>query len=109
MAVREVYVDPLVKHYIVDLVNNTRRYSDVYLGASPRGSLGLMRTSQARAATRGRDYVTPDDVKALAIPVLAHRLLLEPSARLEGTTSAAVLQEILGSVAVPGGDLRRPV
>lgn len=109
MAVREVYVDPLVKHYIVDLVNNTRRYSDVYLGASPRGSLGLMRTSQARAATRGRDYVTPDDVKALAIPVLAHRLLLEPSARLEGTTSAAVLQEILGSVPVPGGDLRRPV
>ena len=108
MAVREVYVDPLVKRYIVDLVNSTRRYSEVYLGASPRGSLGLMRTGQARAATQGRDYLTPDDVKALAIPVLAHRLLLEPSARLEGTTPAAVLQEILGSVPVPGGDLRRP-
>ncbi|MGA2112245.1 MAG: MoxR family ATPase [Anaerolineales bacterium] len=108
-AVREVFVSLQVKHYIVDLVDNTRRYNDVYLGASPRGSLGLMRTSQARAATLGRDYVIPDDVKALAIPVLAHRLLLEPSARLEGTTPATVLQEILGSVPVPGGDPRRPI
>jgi MoxR-like ATPase len=108
MAVREIYVHPLVRHYIVDLVNSTRRFSDVYLGASPRGSLGLMRTCQARASIQGRDYVTPDDVKALATPVLAHRLLLEPSARVEGTTPAAVLQEILSSVAVPGGDVRRP-
>lgn len=107
-AVREIYVSHHIKRYIVDLVNNTRRYGDVYLGASPRGSLGLMRSSQARAAILGRDYVTPDDVKALAIPVLAHRLLLEPSARLEGTTPSTVLQEILGSVSVPGGDLRPP-
>jgi len=68
-----------------------------------------MRTSQARAATQGREYVTPDDVKALAIPVLAHRILLEPSARLEGTTSATVLQEILTTVPIPSGDPRRPV
>ena len=107
-AVREVYVDLLVRRYIVELVNNTRRYSEVYLGASPRGSLGLYRTAQARAALNGRDYVLPDDVKHLAVVVLAHRLLLEPAARLKGVAPSAVIQEILNAVPIPGGDVRRP-
>jgi len=107
-AVREVYVDLLVRRYIVELVNNTRRYSEVYLGASPRGSLGLYRTAQARAALSGRDYVLPDDVKHLAVVVLAHRLLLEPAARLKGVAPSAVIQEILNAVPIPGGDVRRP-
>jgi MoxR-like ATPase len=107
-AVREIYVDLLVRRYIVELVNNTRRYSEVYLGASPRGSLGLYRTAQARAALSGRDYVLPDDVKQLAVAVLAHRLLLEPAARLKGVAASAVIQEILNAVPIPGGDVRRP-
>ncbi len=107
-AVREVYVDLVVRRYIVELVNNTRRFSEVYLGASPRGSLGLFRTAQARAALNGRDFVLPDDVKQLAVAVLAHRLLLEPAARLKGVTAASVIQEILNAVPVPGGDVRRP-
>ncbi len=108
LAIREVYVDLLVRRYIVELVNNTRRFSEVYLGASPRGSLGLFRMAQARAAFGGRDYVLPDDVKKLAVAVLAHRLLLEPAARLKGVTPSAVIQEIVGAVPVPGGDVRRP-
>jgi len=107
-AIREVYVDLLVRRYIVEIVNNTRRFTEVYLGASPRGSLGLHRTAQARAALSGRDYVLPDDVKHLAVAVLAHRLLLEPAARLKGVAASAVIQEILNAVPVPGGDVRRP-
>jgi len=105
---RKVRVEASVRRYIVELVNNTRRYSEVYLGASPRGSLGLYRTAQARAALNGRDYVLPDDVKHLAVVVLAHRLLLEPAARLKGVAPSAVIQEILNAVPIPGGDVRRP-
>ena len=79
-AVREVYVDPAISDYIVRLVSATRSHPDVYLGASPRGSLALYRASQAFAALTGRDYVIPDDVKALAEPALAHRVILKTAA-----------------------------
>jgi MoxR-like ATPase len=100
--VREVHVERGVRQYIVDLVSRTRTLPDVNLGASPRGSLGLARTAQARAVLSGRDYVTPDDVKAIAIPVLAHRLLLSPSARLKGVTPKALIEGILENTMVPG-------
>jgi MoxR-like ATPase len=100
--VREVHMERGIRQYIVDLVSRTRTLPDIHLGASPRGSLGLARTAQARAVMAGRDYVTPDDVKAVAIPVLAHRLLLTPSARLKGVTPKALLDGILESTMVPG-------
>jgi len=105
--VRHVHVDPLIKEYIVSLVNATRDYPDVYLGASPRGSLGLFRTSQCLAAVRGRDYVTPDDVKQLAEVVLPHRLIVSPSARIKDVNTRYVVQDILDSVPVPGTRGRR--
>ncbi|MBC8265117.1 MAG: MoxR family ATPase, partial [Anaerolineales bacterium] len=105
--VREIYMDPLVKEYIVALVRATRDHPDIYLGASPRGSLALYKTSRARAAILGRDYVIPDDVKALAIPTLAHRLIVSPSARIKEVDSRSVIEETLESVPVPGARARR--
>ncbi len=103
---KDVYVDPLVKRYIVDIITQTRRHADTYLGASPRGSLALFRTGQARAAVLGRDYVIPDDIKALAMPTLAHRLIISPSARLRDVTGEAVVREILSTLPVPGAHVR---
>lgn len=103
-AVKEVFVTPALKRYIVDLANQTRQHGEVYLGASPRGSLALYRTAQARAAILGRDYVLPDDIKALAVPTLAHRVILGPGARLRDLSAQQVVEEILSSVPVPGGD-----
>lgn len=103
---KDVYVDPLVKRYIVDVVTQTRRHDDIYLGASPRGSLALYRTGQARAAMMGRDYVIPDDIKALASPTLAHRLIVSPSARLRDVTGEAVMADILNTLPVPGAGAR---
>jgi MoxR-like ATPase len=100
--VRETHMERGVRQYIVDLVSRTRTLPDVHLGASPRGSLGLAWGAQAHAVLAGRDYVTPDDVKAVAQPVLAHRLLLTPSARLKGVTPKALLEGILESTMVPG-------
>jgi MoxR-like ATPase len=102
-AVREVYVDDLIKSYIVELVNHTRRHDDVYLGASPRGSLTLYRGAQARAALEGRNYVIPDDVKALTPFALAHRMIVSPSARIKDITAEGLLRTMLDSVPVPGG------
>src|SRR5690606_13104494 len=90
-AVRSVYIDRQIKRYIVDIVSATRNHDDVYLGASPRGSLALYRASQARAALAGRDHVLPDDVKALAIPTLAHRIIIGPSARIKDITAENVI------------------
>jgi MoxR-like ATPase len=104
-AVKEVFVSPEVKGYIVEITRRTRDFPDVYLGASPRGSLTLYKTGQARAAIHGRDFVLPDDVKALAEPALCHRLILGPAARLRDLDAIEVISEILGSVPVPGGDL----
>ncbi len=102
-AVRAIYMAPSIKRYIVELTNRTRNNADVYLGASPRGSLALFRAAQARAALNGRDHVLPDDVKALAMPVLAHRLIINPAARLREVTAERIIQEILLAVPVPGG------
>ncbi|HEX7974328.1 MAG TPA: MoxR family ATPase [Anaerolineales bacterium] len=103
-AVKEIFVSPAIKRYIVDLTHQTREHTEVYLGASPRGSLALYRTGQARAALLGRDFVLPDDIKALAVPTLAHRVILGPGARLRDLSPQQVVEEILNSVPVPGGD-----
>lgn len=105
-AVKEIYVDRLVKEYIVALVEATRRHPDVYLGASPRGSLALVKTSQARAAVRGRDFVSPDDIKELGDATLAHRLILSPAARLKKVDARGIVNEIVNSVPVPGARAR---
>lgn len=104
--IKGVYIAPPVKRYIVDLVRQTRQHPDVYLGASPRGSLALFRTGQARAIIQGRDYVLPDDIKALVKPALAHRVILGPAARLRDLSADQVLDEVLSRVPVPGGDLK---
>ncbi|MBI4201053.1 MAG: MoxR family ATPase [Chloroflexi bacterium] len=99
---RKVYVDPLVKQYIVALVEATRQHRDVALGASPRASLALQRSAQALTMLRGREYVLPDDVKELAEPVMAHRLVLTGAARLQGMDSRRVMHMVTEEVAVPG-------
>jgi len=106
-AVREIYVDATVSEYIVRLVNATRTHPDVYLGASPRGSIALYRSGQARAALLGRDYVIPDDVKALAGPALAHRLIIKTSSSIREVDADTVVRELLETVAVdaPGRPL----
>ena len=98
--VREIHIADSVKAYVVDIVTATRSHPDVYLGASPRGSLALSRAGQAYAAMNGRDYVLPDDVKALAAPTLSHRLILQPQARLKDLAATTVVAEILASVPV---------
>jgi MoxR-like ATPase len=100
LAVREVYVDSAVADYIVRLVNATRIHPDVYLGASPRGSLALFRAGQAFAALTGRDYVIPDDIKALAEPALAHRLIIRTAASVRDVDPATIVREILDAVPI---------
>lgn len=104
VAVRGIYVSPAVKRYIVDLTSRTRQSGDVYLGASPRGSLALFRTGQARAALLGRDHVLPDDIKAMAGPVLAHRIIVGPAARLRELSADRIVHETVYSTPVPGGN-----
>jgi MoxR-like ATPase len=99
-AIREVYVDPAIADYIVRLVSATRSHPDVYLGASPRGSLALYRAGQAYAALTGRDYVIPDDVKALAESALAHRIILKTAASIRGVEGAGIVSEMLMSVPI---------
>jgi len=99
-AVREVYVDQAVAEYIVRLVTATREHPDVYLGASPRGSIALYHATQAYSAMQGRDYVIPDDVKALAVAVLAHRLIVKSQASLREVDPDRIVREILAQVPV---------
>jgi len=106
-AIRQVYVAEEIKKYIVDLVNGTRHHPDVYLGSSPRGSLALFRTSQARAAMAGRDYVIPDDVKALAEVTIAHRIIIGPEARVNRVSSSAIVHDVLSTTPVPGASIRQ--
>jgi MoxR-like ATPase len=103
---KHVYVDPLVKRYIVDIVTQTRRHPDIYLGASPRGALALYRVGQAWSAVQGRDYVLPDDIKALAATTLAHRLIVSPSARLKDVSGEAVMHDLLTTLPVPGARVK---
>lgn len=101
-AAKSVYVDQLVRQYVVRLVEATRNHPDVALGASPRASLGLFKAARALALVQNREYVIPDDIKALAQAVVAHRLILAPSARMRGLRSADVVSDLLNSVVVPG-------
>jgi MoxR-like ATPase len=105
--IKDVYVSPAVKRYIVELVDQTRQHADVYLGASPRGSLTLFRTGQARAAMAGRDFVLPDDVKALTVAALGHRVIVGPRARLQNLGAEVILQGILDELPIPEGDLNK--
>ncbi len=90
-----------VKKYIADIVQATRSNSSLQFGASPRGSLGLMRAAQALSAIRGRDYVLPDDIKYLALPVLAHRVILKEQERLRGETTELIIKKIMNNIPVP--------
>ena len=101
-AVRDIYVDPTVADYIVRLVSSTRSHPDVYLGASPRGSIALYRAGQALAGLLGRDYVIPDDIKALAEPALAHRVIIKTSSTIHDIQSASVVRELLDSTPIDG-------
>ena len=101
-GVREIYVDSAISDYIVRLVNATRSHPDVYLGASPRGSLALYRAGQAYAAVNGRDFVIPDDIKVLAEPALAHRLIVRTAATIRDVAAGAIVRELLDVVPVDG-------
>jgi MoxR-like ATPase len=107
-TIKKMFVSQPVKRYIVDLVNRTRLNQDVYLGASPRGSLALFRTGQALAALNGRSFVLPDDIKKLAVAVIAHRVIVGPAARLRDLSAERIVQEILENTPVPGGDFEAP-
>jgi MoxR-like ATPase len=100
-AIRDVYVDPKVRDYIVELVRSTREHDDIALGGSPRASIALCRSAQALAAIRGHDFVLPDDVKRMAGPVLGHRLIVRPESRLRKITAANVVTEVLAETSVP--------
>ena len=100
--VKEVFVSDAIKKYIADLIQITRSHEDIYLGASPRGSLGLYRTAQARAAILGRDFVLPEDIRALFVPVLSHRIIVSPKGRIAHLTAEQILLEIASSTPVPG-------
>jgi MoxR-like ATPase len=101
--VRQVHVVESIRRYILDLVNSTRNHPSLSLGASPRGSLALFHTAQARAAMLGRDYVIPDDIKYVAVPCLAHRMLMNPENALSGETTREVITELLSKLEVPLG------
>lgn len=108
-GIKETHVSPPVKEYIIAIVETTRLpHDDVYLGSSPRGSLALYNASRAWAALHGRDFVTPDDVKELAEPTLAHRIIVSPSARMKNVDSRMVILDILNALPVPGGQPGAP-
>jgi len=104
--VKEIYMDNLVKDYIVEIVRQTRVHPEVYLGSSSRGALAVYRLCQARAAMFGRDYVLPDDVKALAESALAHRIIVGPAARIKDIEPAAIVHEVLDKLPVPGAQVK---
>src|SRR5512140_3704375 len=103
-AIKSIFVSPAAKRYIADLTRRTRQSNDIYLGASPRGTLALSRAAPARAALLGREYVLPDDVKDVAIAVLAHRIIVSPAARLRELSADRIVQEIMHNTPAPGGE-----
>ncbi|MCI0803701.1 MAG: MoxR family ATPase [Chloroflexi bacterium] len=103
----DVYIDVLVKQYIVELANTTRQHPEAALGVSPRASINLMKGGKALAMLHNRDYVIPDDIKAIATATLAHRILLTPSARMREVTQETVIADVLDQVSVPGASVRR--
>ena len=106
LSAEEVFIDALVKQYIVELSNATRLHPEAALGVSPRASINLMKGGKAYAMLHDRDYVVPDDIKAIAIPTLAHRVLLTPSARMREVTQETVVKDVLNQVSVPGASVR---
>ncbi len=104
-AIKDIYIDEQVKQYIVEVVRQTREHPDVYLGSSSRGALAIYRLGQARAALFGRDFVLPDDVKALATTALSHRIIVGPAARIKDISPDAIVEEILDHVTVPGAQV----
>ena len=105
-AIKSIYVDEQVESYLVELVRETRVHPDVYLGSSSRGALAMYRLGQARAAMFGRDYVLPDDVKALATSALGHRIIVGPAARIKDIEPEAIIEDILSRVPVPGAQVK---
>jgi MoxR-like ATPase len=103
---KQIAVSNSVKEYIIDLVDGTRLHPDVMLGASPRSALFLQSLARSRAASKGRDYVMPDDIKALAQPVLEHRLAMRPEAQMRGETVGDLIEDVLGRIRVPGTTTR---
>ena len=106
-AARDIFVDEKVKRYVLEIVHASRAHEDVLLGGSPRASIALFRTAQALAAVNGRDFALPDDVKKMAHPVLAHRLILRPESRLRKRTAAAVVTDLVADAKVPITDKQR--
>jgi MoxR-like ATPase len=102
-SVKAVHVAPALKHYLVDVADATRRHPNVALGMSPRATLALQRAARARAAAAGRTYAIPDDIKALADPVLSHRIVLSSDAQLQGISASKVVADVLSAVPVPTG------
>jgi MoxR-like ATPase len=100
-VIREIHVDDKIKRYILDIVHGSREHEDLLLGGSPRASIALFRTAQSLAAINGRDYVIPDDVKRMAQPVLAHRIILRPESRLRKKTAATIVNELITEARVP--------
>mgnify|MGYP001189214957 CR=1 FL=1 len=98
----EIYIDDVIKKYIVEISDNTRRHTDVALGVSPRASISMMKAGKSIALVTGRDYVIPDDIKNIVLPVLSHRVLLTPSARMRNVNQYGVIQEVLDNIPVPG-------
>ena len=99
--VYSLYVEPQLLHYIAQIVSQTRNNASLYLGASPRASLAILTSSKALAAMRGRDFITPDDIREVAIPVLQHRVMLTPEREMEGLTSGEIIRQLIQSVEVP--------
>ena len=100
-ACEDIYVDPALRMYMVEIVSRTREDPRVLVGSSPRGSQALLKTSRAAAALRGRDFVTPDDIKTVAELAIAHRIILKPEHQIKGLESGEVIQTILREVPVP--------
>ena len=100
-AIRNVHVDPRVRHYLLQIVSETRSHSDLALGGSPRATIALFRCAQAMAAIRGREFALPDDIKKIIAPVMNHRLIVRPESRLRKVTAEKVIDEIVGEIAVP--------
>jgi MoxR-like ATPase len=107
--VKDVFITESLDKYIVQIIRNTRENKDIYLGCSPRGSLALSRASQIYAAMSGRDYVLPDDIKYLAVPILSHRIILQPTSRLKNITTESIIEDILYQTEVPGGKFTRDI
>ena len=107
-AIENVHVGPVVGAYIVELVGATRRSNSTAVGASPRGSLAILKLARAKAALAGRDFVTPDDVKAVAVPALAHRLMLKPELWVQRLSADDVVRDLLESVPTPAAEEPAP-